>query len=93
VRNRAVKPTTPLATRICRAGNVIECRDRKAGRIEGRTYHYSVFRRKDGKLIQAGDEVPAGGDVASYKDAERQDGKRMHRLLRLLATHAVDGWV
>ena len=54
------------------------------------TYHNSVLGCKDGKLIEACDEVPARGDVASYEDAEGQDGEGVHRCLLRRPTHAVD---
>ena len=54
-----------------------------------RTHHDSVFRSKDGELIEASNEVPAGSNVPSYEDAEREDGKRVHRALCRLAVHAV----
>lgn len=51
-------------------------------------YHNSVFGSKDGKLIETSDEVPARGNVASYKDAEGEDRKWVHRALLDLAGHA-----
>lgn len=46
----------------------------------GEHYNHSVIPSKDGKLIEASDQVPSGGDVASYEDAECQDGKGVHRI-------------
>lgn len=37
---------------------------------------------KDSQFIQAGDEIPASGDVPSYKDAKREDGEWVHELPR-----------
>ncbi len=44
------------------------------------THDHSVIPGKDGKLIEAGDEVPSSGDVASYEDAKGQDGEGVHRI-------------
>ena len=37
---------------------------------------------EDGELIQAGDEVPACGDVASNEDAKGEDGEGVHVRMR-----------
>ncbi len=68
-------------------------RARRRGRqAPGATYGDLIFPGKNSKLIQASDEVPARSSVASYKDAEGEDGEWVHRALPLLlpALHAVD---
>lgn len=42
------------------------------------TYYDTVVPGKDGELVQAGDEVPASGDVTSKEDAKGEDGYRVH---------------
>ena len=66
------------------------CKVAGIGRIEGTgsTNHYAVVPSKDGKLIETGDEVPAGSDVASYKDAKGQDREGVHRALLPAEAHA-----
>jgi hypothetical protein len=44
------------------------------------THDHSVVPGKDGQLIEAGDEVPSGGDVAGDEDAKSQDGEGVHRI-------------
>ena len=39
----------------------------------------AVFPGEDGELIETSDEVPAGGDVASYEDAEGEDREGVHK--------------
>jgi len=51
-----------------------------AGGGRGSTYDDSVVPGEDGKLVEAGDQVPAGGDVASYEDSQGQDGEGVHRI-------------
>jgi len=46
------------------------------------SYYNPVIPSKDGQLIQAGDQVPAGGDVSSEKDAKREDGDWVHEVAR-----------
>jgi hypothetical protein len=46
-------------------------------------YKDVVIPSEDGQLIQTGDEIPAGSDVSSNKDAYREDGERVHVLLLL----------
>jgi len=41
-------------------------------------YHDTVIPGKDGKLIQAGDEVPTGSDVSGDKDTQGKDRERVH---------------
>lgn len=66
------------------------CKVAGIGRIEGTgsSDHYAVVPSKDGKLIETGDEVPAGSDVASYKDAKGQDREGVHRALLPAEAHA-----
>lgn len=56
------------------------------------TYGNLVFPGENSKLIQASDEVPARSNVASYKDAEGEDGEGVHRAqsFSLLAQHAAN---
>lgn len=54
----------------------------------GGPHHHTVVPSEDGELIEAGNEVPAGGDVASYKDAKGQDREGVHRALLPAVTHA-----
>jgi hypothetical protein len=52
------------------------------------THKDVVVPGKDGKLIQASDEVPTGSDVSSNKDANREDGERVHVLMRAELSNA-----
>ena len=56
--------------------------------VQVQSYKYSVFPGKDGKLIQAGNEVPARSDVASDEDAEGEDGEGVHRALAIAVASA-----
>lgn len=58
---------------------------RQAG---GPTHNNTVLPGEEEKLIETGDKVPASSDVASYEDAEGEDGEGVHRALLLLAEHA-----
>jgi len=49
-------------------------------RMPAGAYNDSVVPGEDSKLIETGDQVPSSGDVASYKDAESQDGEGVHRI-------------
>ena len=58
---------------------------REDASVEGQTgecrlisYHDSVFPGEDCELIQSCHEIPTGGGVACNKDAESQDGERVH---------------
>lgn len=44
----------------------------------GCAYENTVVPGKDGKLIQASDEIPAGSDVSGDEDANCEDGERVH---------------
>lgn len=67
-------------------------RGEEGGKAPNATYGNLIFPGKNGKLIQASDEVPARSSVASYKDAEGEDREWVHRALPLLllALHSVD---
>lgn len=52
------------------------------------TYNNSVFRGKYCQLIEASNEVPTRGDVASDEDAEGHGREGVHRALLLLVGHA-----
>lgn len=54
------------------------------GGDQGAAYNHSVGPSEYGKLIEAGNQVPSSGDVASYEDAKSQDGEGVHRIARLL---------
>lgn len=43
------------------------------------TYNHSVVPGKDRKLIEASDEIPSSGGVASYEDSKRKGGEGVHR--------------
>lgn len=66
------------------------------GKVEGSQDHNaagytqddSVFHGKYGQLIEASNEVPARGDVASDEDAEGQGRERVHRALLRSVGHA-----
>jgi hypothetical protein len=45
-----------------------------------------VVPGKDGKLVQASDEIPASGDVAGEEDTKSEDGYRVH-LAAMLMSH------
>ena len=49
-------------------------------------YNNSVVPSEDGELIEAGDQVPSGGDVAGDENAkgEGRDGHISTKLLRVL---------
>lgn len=49
-------------------------------RQAGQTYNDPVVPGKYGKLVEACDQIPSGGDVASYEDTEGEDGERVHRI-------------
>jgi hypothetical protein len=50
------------------------------------TYYNAVVPGKDGKLVQASDEIPASGDVAGEEDTKSEDGYRVH-LAAMLMSH------
>jgi hypothetical protein len=43
------------------------------------THYHSVIPGKERKLIKAGDEIPARGDVTRDEDAEGEDREGVHR--------------
>lgn len=43
---------------------------------------------KDGKLVQASDEVPASSDVAGEEDTKSEDGYRVHLATSLMSRGA-----
>jgi hypothetical protein len=45
-----------------------------------------VVPGKDGKFVQASDEIPAGSDVAGEEDTKSEDGYRVH-LATMLMSH------
>lgn len=49
----------------------------------GATCNYSVFPGEDGKLIKAGNEIPARSYVSGHKDCPSEDRKGVHGLCRL----------
>jgi len=52
-------------------------------RVERRETDNDTFvPGKDSQFIQAGDKIPASGNVPSYKDAKREDGEWVHELPR-----------
>lgn len=66
MRKRAKKTESmakPFAARVCRYIN--EPRFVDTGSRMVLSYNYSVIPGKDCKLIQAGDEIPAGSDITS----------------------------
>jgi len=48
-------------------------------RAGGYTHDHAVIPGEDGELTKASNEVPSSGDVASYEDAERENGEWVHR--------------
>jgi hypothetical protein len=52
--------------------------DGKDGEALGGSSNYSVVPGEDGQLVQAGDEVPAGGRVSRDEDSERDNGECVH---------------
>ena len=68
-----VRAAKPFAARVC-IGLSYEC----TGGDSTLTYYDTVVPGKDGELVQAGDEVPASGDVTSKEDAKGEDGYRVH---------------
>lgn len=53
----------------------------------GFAHDHSVSPGKYSEFIEAGNEIPSGGDVASYEYAKSQDGEGVHRI----ALRATDG--
>lgn len=47
---------------------------------DGSTHDHSVVPSEDGKFIEAGNKIPSSSDVASYKNAQSQDGEGVHRI-------------
>ena len=68
-----VRAAKPFAARVCS-----EISKEGMGRVAVATYYDTVVPGKDGELVQAGDEVPASGDVTSKEDAKGEDGYRVH---------------
>jgi hypothetical protein len=52
------------------------------------TYYNAVVPGKDGKLVQASDEVPASSDVAGEEDTKSEDGYRVHLATSLMSRGA-----
>ena len=50
----------------------------RQGTKPGQTYHDAVIPREDGQLVETGDKVPPGCDVARDKDPKGEDGKGVH---------------
>jgi hypothetical protein len=47
-----------------------------------------VVPGKDGKLVQASDEIPASSDVAGEEDTKSEDGYRVHLAASLMSRGA-----
>ena len=75
-RKRMVRAAKPFAARVCRS--VSEEHMAACASVAVTTYYNTVIPGKDGELVQAGDEVPASGDVTSKEDAKGEDGYRVH---------------
>lgn len=83
-RLRAAKPLAArvygirrdLVSTFCAYSVARRAQSTRGGRVSA--YNHSVVPGKDGKLIEAGDQVPSSGDVASYEDAKSQDGEGVH---------------
>lgn len=54
-------------------------------------YDDAVIPGEDCQLIQAGDEIPTGGDVSSEEDAEGEDGDWVHEVVLSCSRWAVGG--
>ena len=68
-----VRAAKPFAARVCsRLSKEV------VSRVVVTTYYDTVVPGEDGELVQAGDEVPASGDVSSKEDAKGEDGYRVH---------------
>jgi hypothetical protein len=67
-RNRRVRAAKPFAARVCTSLSKERMFERRVA-----TYYHTVVPSKDSKLVQAGDEVPASGDVSSKEDAKGED--------------------
>lgn len=78
-----LRTANPLAARVCETdnddGRLEADRFGSHSRAQGAfgsggrggvAYDHSVVPGKDGKLIEASDEIPSSGDVASYEDAK-----------------------
>ena len=46
---------------------------------------------KDGKLVQASDEVPTSGDIAGEEDTKSEDGYRVHLAAPLMSRGVLKG--
>ena len=55
-----------------------EKEDGENGEAFGGSGDDSVVPGEDGQLVQAGDEVPAGGGVSRDEDSERYNGECVH---------------
>jgi hypothetical protein len=68
-RNRTVRAAKPFAARVyvCFSTCIKFCWEFST------TYYDTVVPGKDSELVQAGDKVPASGDVSSKEDAKSED--------------------
>lgn len=55
--------------------------DGEDGEALGGACDDAVVPGEDGQLVQAGDEVPAGGRVSRDEDAERDNGEGVHGII------------
>ena len=67
-RNRIVRPAKPFAARVWTSFSK-GC----ASEVVLVTYYDTVVPSKDGEFVQAGDKVPASGDVSGEEDAKGED--------------------
>jgi hypothetical protein len=67
-RNRTVRAAKPFAARVCVGLSQVFI-----FQVSITTYYDTVVPGKDSELVQAGNKVPASGDVSSKEDAESED--------------------
>ena len=72
----------PFAVRVC---GVLKSAEHIPFPLDAQeeTYNDTVIPGKDCKLIESGDEIPSGCDIASYEDANRKGGEWVHVFSRL----------